>query len=304
MKLAQSLCMVSTTIDDKLKKKILRFQRNEITEHLIYRKLAQSVKDEQNKKVLLEISDEELKHYQIWQSYTNQEVKPSRLMLLKYYLIARLLGITFGVKLMEKGEESAQLSYHDIADQVSHARKIISDENEHENKLIGMINEERLTYVGSIVLGLNDALVELTGALAGFTFAFQNTRIIALAGLITGIAASLSMGASEYLSTKSETDEVGLKDPVKASVYTSLAYILTVAFLILPFFLLPNVYLALGATLVNALIVILLFTFYISVAKDLPFRKRFLEMAALSLCVAALTFAIGFLIRTFLGIDV
>lgn len=304
MKLNQSLSMISTTtIDDELKKKILTFQRNEITEHYIYRKLAQSVKDEQNKQVLLGISDEELKHYQIWKKYTNQDVKPSQLMLLKYYLIARILGITFGVKLMEKGEESAQVSYHDIAHQISDARRIIRDENEHENKLISMINEERLMYVGSIVLGLNDALVELTGALAGFTFAFQNTRLIALAGLITGIAASLSMGASEYLSTKSEADEEGLKDPVKASVYTSLAYILTVAFLILPFFVLPNVYIALGATLVNALIVILLFTFYVSVAKDLPFRKRFLEMASLSLCVAALTFAIGFLIRTFLGID-
>jgi VIT1/CCC1 family predicted Fe2+/Mn2+ transporter len=297
--------MIATTaIDDELKKKILTFQRNEITEHYIYRKLAQSVKDEQNKQVLLDISDEELKHYQIWKTYTNQDVKPAQLMLLKYYLIARILGITFGVKLMEKGEESAQVSYHDIAPQVSDARRIMRDENEHENKLIGMINEERLTYVGSIVLGLNDALVELTGALAGFTFAFQNTRLIALAGLITGIAASLSMGASEYLSTKSEADEEGLKDPVKASVYTSLAYILTVAFLILPFFVVPNVYVALGTTLVNALIVILLFTFYVSVAKDLPFRKRFLEMASLSLCVAALTFAIGFLIRTFLGIDI
>jgi VIT1/CCC1 family predicted Fe2+/Mn2+ transporter len=296
--------IAATTIDDELKRKLLTFQRNEITEHYIYHKLAQSVKDEQNKQVLLDISDEELKHYQIWKTYTNQDVKPARLMLLKYYLIARILGITFGVKLMEKGEESAQVSYHDIAPQVSDARRIIKDENEHENKLIGMINEERLMYVGSIVLGLNDALVELTGALAGFTFAFQNTRLIALAGLITGIAASLSMGASEYLSTKSETDEEGLKDPVKASVYTSLAYVLTVAFLILPFFVLPNVYVALGATLVNALIVILLFTFYVSVAKDLPFRKRFLEMATLSLCVAALTFAIGFLIRTFLEIDI
>ena len=294
----------ATTIDDELKKKILTFQKNEITEHFIYRKLAQSVKDEQNKKVLRDISDEEFRHYQILKTYTDQDVNPSRLMLWKYYLIARILGITFGIKLMEKGEESAQVSYDAISHQVPEAKNIERDENEHENELIGMINEERLTYVGSIVLGLNDALVELTGALAGFTFAFQNTRLIALAGLITGIAASLSMGASEYLSTKSEAGEEGLKNPVKASVYTSIAYILTVIFLILPFFLLPNVYLALGATLVNALIVIVLFTFYISVAKDLPFRKRFLEMATLSLCVAALTFAIGFLIRTFLGVDI
>jgi vacuolar iron transporter family protein len=155
-----------------------------------------------------------------------------------------------------------------------------------------------------MVLGLNDALVELTGALAGFTFAFQNTSLIALAGLITGVAASLSMGASEYLSTKSEEHDEGTKDPFRASLYTTLAYILTVAFLVSPFFLLPNVYLALATTLVNAVIVILVFTFYISVAKDLPFRERFIETAAISIGVAALTFVIGFLIRTFIGVDI
>ncbi|MDI6704563.1 MAG: VIT1/CCC1 transporter family protein [bacterium] len=82
-----------------------------------------------------------------------------------------------------------------------------------------------------MVLGLNDALVELTGALAGFTFALQNTRVVAMAGLITGVAASLSMTTSEYLSTKSEG---GAKSPFKASVYTGSAYVLTVMFLIFP----------------------------------------------------------------------
>ena len=67
-----------------------------------------------------------------------------------------------------------------------------------------MIREKQLDYVGSIVLGLNDALVELTGALAGLTLALQNTRLIAIAGLITAIAASFSMAASEYLSNKSD----------------------------------------------------------------------------------------------------
>ena len=73
---------------------------------------------------------------------------------------------------------------------------------------------EPYRYTGSIVLGLNDALVELTGALAGLTLALQDTKLIALTGSITGIAAALSMGASEYLSTKSEDVD---RSPVKAS---------------------------------------------------------------------------------------
>ena len=164
-----------------------------------------------------------------------------------------------------------------------------------------MINEEKLKYVGSMVLGLNDALVELTGVLAGLTLALQNTRLIAMAGLITGVAASMSMAASEYLSTKSETNG---KDPLRASLYTGSAYVLTVLFLIFPFLLLPDIYLALGFTVLNAIIVIFIFTFYISVVKDLSFKKRFLEMTVISLGIATLTFIIGFMIRIFLGISV
>ncbi|MFY9203922.1 MAG: rubrerythrin family protein, partial [Limnochordia bacterium] len=43
---------------------------------------------------------------------------------------------------------------------------------------------------------------------------------------------------------------------------------------------------------------------YISVAKDLPFKKRFLEMAGISLSVAVLSFLVGFLVKHLLGIDV
>jgi VIT1/CCC1 family predicted Fe2+/Mn2+ transporter len=157
-----------------------------------------------------------------------------------------------------------------------------------------------LKYAGSIVLGLNDALVELTGALAGLTLALQNTRLIALTGSITGIAAALSMGASEYLSTKSEETA---KSPLMASIYTGAAYIVTVILLILPYLLLDNYYACLGVTLAVAVTIIALFNYYISVAKDEPFRKRFLEMAGLSLGVAGLSFLVGYLIRSVLGVD-
>ena len=46
-----------------------------------------------------------------------------------------------------------------------------------------MLDEERLRYIGSVVLGLNDALIELTGALAGLTLALQNTQLNLLLGL-------------------------------------------------------------------------------------------------------------------------
>ena len=234
--------------------------------------------------------------------YSQQDVKPDRFKIWKYFLIAKFLGLTFGVKLMEKGEENAQVVYENISPVIPEAMDIKNEEDNHENQLIALIDEERLKYVGSMVLGLNDALVELTGALAGLTLALQNTRLVATAGLITGIAASLSMAASEYLSTKSE--EEGTKSPIKASIYTGIAYVFTVVFLIFPFLIFSNIFLCLGISLFNAILIIFIFTFYISIAKDVSFKKRFLEMAMISLGIATLSFFIGLFIRNALQIEI
>jgi VIT1/CCC1 family predicted Fe2+/Mn2+ transporter len=286
---------------EETKKMILKAQKNEITEYLIYKKLAGKVKDNGNKEILIQIAEDEKKHYDMFKEHSETEVKPNKIMVWFYYLTARVFGLAFGLKLMEKGEELAQINYDKLSNEIPEAKDIEKDENRHEMKLLNMIREEKLSYVGSIVLGLSDALVELTGALAGFTFALQNGQLIAVAGLITGVAASLSMAASEYLSTKSEESELS---PVKSSIYTGIAYFLTVIFLIFPYLVLSSPFVALIWTLVNAIIIILIFTFYISVAKDLSFKHRFSEMAAISLGVALISFGIGFLIRNFIGIDI
>ena len=288
-------------LDTAMRKMILIAQRNEITEHFVYEKLAQSTKGPHNAEVLRRISRDELRHYGFWKKQTGEDVKPNKLKIWVYYLISKVFGVTFGIKLMEGGEELAHEKYLEISKAIPEAAAIASEEDEHERELIGLIDEELLRYVGSMVLGLSDALVELTGALAGLTLALQNTRLIAMTVLITGIAASLSMAASEYLSTKSEESD---QDPLKAALYTGAAYVFTVMFLIFPYLTFANLYVCLGLTLLNAVIVILLFTFYISVAKDISFKERFSEMALLSLGVAAFSFGIGYLIRVFMGVDI
>ncbi|MBD3383826.1 rubrerythrin family protein [candidate division KSB1 bacterium] len=287
-------------IDRQLQKKMLTFQRNEITEYHIYRRLARMARKKDNRDVLNQIAKDELSHSKVWKEYTQKNVKPAKLKIWFFVIVSRLLGYTFAIKLMERGEEEAENDYEKLADKVENIDSIIDEENKHEEMLIDMLEEERLQYAGSMVLGLNDALVELTGVLAGLTLALQNTQLIALSGLITGIAAALSMGASEYLSTKSEKT---IKNPVKASVYTGTAYIITVILLILPYLVLENYYFCLAMTLFIAVLVIAFFNYYISVAKDESFKKRFWEMAILSLSVAAFSFLIGFVMRQFLGVD-
>ncbi len=289
-------------LTEEILKDISERQRNEITEHRIYEKITGVTTDPHNREVLSRIAAEELKHYTIWKQYTAKEIVPDMLRVWYYYLIARMLGMTFAIKLMEGVEQGAQAGDETLLAVIPEMQAMLSDEAKHERELIALIDEERLKYVGSVVLGLNDALVEFTGTLAGLTFAIQNSQIIAVAGLITGVAASLSMAASEYLSQRSE-GTTGTS-PKKAALYTGATYIVTVALLILPFLILPSPYLALVFTLIGAVLVIFVFTFYISVAKDLSFWKRFAEMAAISLGIAAISFVIGLLIRVMLNVTV
>ena len=289
-------------ISEGTKKIILSLQQNEVTEQAIYLNLAKRVKKQSEKDILQRIGNEEGMHSEIWRRYTNKKLVANKFKVFLYSLLSFILGYTFAIKIMEKGEKGAQDMYSKLASEVPEAKRVYQDEEAHELALIGLLNEERLQYVGSMVLGLNDALVELTGTLAGLSFALQNNKLVALSGLITGISATLSMASSEYLSARSE----GNSNALKSCLYTGIMYIFAVVLLVLPYLLLPsNKYVhALIIMLIIVVIIIFAFTYYISVAKDLPFKKRFLEMATISLSVAALSFVVGFIVKHFLGIDV
>lgn len=282
-------------------KDIYRQQQHEITEYHIYRKLAALSQDEENTKTLNEIAEQELEHANIWQEITGKEAKPNQRKIKKYIRLAKIFGLSFALRLMEKGEVDATKFYDSIADKYPQAIKIKEDEEEHEQRLIGILNDDRLNYAGAIVLGLNDALVEFTGTLAGLTFAFANNLIVGSTGLVMGVAASLSMAASGYLASREE----GVKDtkPITSAIYTGSAYIITVAFLVLPYFLLDNPYVSLSIMLVVTILIIAAYTYYISVAKDISFKKRFVEMAVISLTVALISFGIGMIIKTVFNVE-
>jgi VIT1/CCC1 family predicted Fe2+/Mn2+ transporter len=278
---------------------ILNFQKNEATEHLVYKNLAAFVKGE-NKKVLEAISADEMKHYVIFKAHTGTDVRPDMIKVMWYTVIGRIFGITFAAKFMENGERFAQVNYSEIRKEMKDIDDVIKDETEHENALIAMINEEKLGYMSSMVLGLNDAIVELTGALAGFTFAMQNTKLIGTAGFITGIAAALSMAAAEYLSQKSE--KTG-RSPLKAAFYTGVVYMSVVILLITPFFIAQNYYHALAFTLAGVMAVIVFFSFFVSVVQNVSFKRTFIEMTVICFGVSLVAFAIGMAARKFLNIN-
>lgn len=293
---------MSTGLSEKALKIVKKMQQNELTESYIYKKIAKFAKGEGNKETLNRLADEERAHYEIWKGYTGCEMKPQRAKVFKFTLMARIFGFTFAVKLMERGEKQAQDVYETLQNEIPESTQIRADEEEHEAALLEILDEERLQYVGSMVLGLNDALVELAGSLAGFTFALQNTRLVALSGLIVGISATFSMASSEFLSAKSE----GRSDALKSCSYTGIAYLITVILLILPYILFATTQFipALVCMLGIIVLIIAAFTYYTSVAKDQPFTSRFLEMTLISVGVAVISFVVGILAKMFLGVDV
>jgi VIT1/CCC1 family predicted Fe2+/Mn2+ transporter len=270
-------------------------QRGEATEREIYSKLAKRA-GSRNGRVLERIAADEAKHYEMLRRITGRSAAPDGLRVLWYTLISRALGLSFGLKLMENGERGAQAAYKALKRYAGIAA-MMRDEERHERELLAMLSEERLEYASSIVLGLNDALVELSGTLAGLTLALANARLVALSGLVVGVAAALSMAASSYLSAREE----GGKNAGKAAAYTGITYIATVLLMVSPYFIFGNVYAALAVLLSITVTIIGAYTFYITTAKGRSFLPRFAEMAAISLAVALVSFVFGLVLRNFVG---
>lgn len=280
---------------------VAAYQESVATEADAYRRMAAHVKGPGNRATLERIADEKAADADAWARYTGRPAVPRVARARRYALIARILGFTFAVKLMDKHKHAARSDARALAAQVPAIAHAEADEERRGRELMGMLDEKLLSYVGAMVLGMNDAVVEITGTLAGLTLAMQNTRLIALSGLITGIAATLSMAASEYLAAKSD----GRPDAKRACAYTGSAYALTVVLLLLPYLLMPDKLYLLAMAVMLAVVVLILaaFNFYTAVAQDLPFKKRFAQMCAISLGVAALSFFLGLFCKIVLGVE-
>ena len=293
-------------MDESTRTKLLSLQRMEATEAEVYRRLARMQSNPLNKSILEGIALEEERHEAVIERMTGERVKADMSKVRRQVMLARLFGFTFSVKMMEATEQDAAAEYRELG-----LHEIADEEEEHEENMIGMLDEERLRYSGSVVLGMSDALVELTGALAGLTFALQDLRLVALAGLVTGIAAAFSMGASEYLSSRAEKKS---ESAVKAAFFTWISYLITVFLLVSPYLLFnadspdyqglePHVQ-ALLCTFVIGLSIVAVFNFYVSVVEEVSFSSRFLEMVGILGVVSLISYGIGILLRGALGIEV
>lgn len=285
-----------------IQKILLSIQQSEMTEAAAYHAMADAIKDEHNREALTRVADEIASQAKALETYTNKQLAADERKVKRYARMARIFGFTFAAKLMDRRKIKFVNHSKKLLSEMPEVEKMQADEQKRDNELFALLSEKRLSYVGAMILGMNDAIVEITGTLAGLTLAMQNTRLIALSGLITGVAATLSMAASEYLAERSD----GKGDAAKSGLMTGGAYFITVVILLLPYLILDDkmYLLAMGIMLVLVVLILAGFNFYTSVARDVSFGKNFGQMCAISLGVAALSFVLGYAVRTFLGVDV
>ena len=167
--------------------------------------------------------------------------------------------------------------------------KLSAQEKTHEQSLIGELKEKRIAYIGSIALGLADAIVEITGVHAGFLGVTGSTLIAGISGIIVGFAAAISMGSASYLQAKQDPG----KSAIISAFVTGFSYLGSVVLLALPYFLIRTMLTAFTTSTLVGILLLAAFTFYGAIVFDRKFSREFSEATGLMLGTALATFTLG-----------
>jgi VIT1/CCC1 family predicted Fe2+/Mn2+ transporter len=284
---------------------LVRYCEDEYTDHLVYARLAGRERNGARREVLEQLSRHEAEHYAFWQeAIPGYTPRPRRFLLGLVVLLRYLFGITFAIKFLERHEKATIEEYRRIrprfdAQEGARLDRMIEDEEEHERFFIGQIDEGVVKYLGFIVLGLADAIIEITGVHAGFLGVTSSTTMAGVAGLIVGFAAAISMATAAYLQAKQSTE----RNPVTSALLTGASYILAVVLLALPYFTTDRMLLAFLASLAAALTLTAYFTFYSTILFERRFAREFLESAALTLGTAVATYWFGNFLGGIFGLE-
>ncbi|WP_048147753.1 VIT1/CCC1 transporter family protein [Palaeococcus ferrophilus] len=342
-----------------------KFYEDEYQDSVLYARLAKGEKDETLKREFLRLSKIESKHASFWHEFLTKRnaspprVKVGRLRVLSIRVLRKLLGPGAVASLLEMGENSAVEKYFEFLTnfELEEAERralseVILDELEHEHFFAETKRRFHTENIRDFVLGMNDGLVELLGAVTGLSAVYVSTpRIVGISGLIVGVAGALSMAIGAFISVRSQrqvnesvrkrmevlfkvsperargellarlresgmpeeiagevagklssnheallkllTGEDGNENEVRSAVYTGLAYILGVAFPVLPYFLASSSLVALPFSILLAGTALAIVATLISVLSGISIRTKVVEMVTTGLGAAFLSYLFG-----------
>jgi VIT1/CCC1 family predicted Fe2+/Mn2+ transporter len=280
--------------------------RDEYTDGAIYQRLSQHEKNPSFKKALEDLARGEQSHYEFWKAFTPEtEANANRLKVYVTLFLRVTLGLTFTMKFLEKHEEALHERYKEMLKSIPSADKarfeaMMEEEEHRESFLMGEVHEGRVKYMSFIVLGLADAVVEISGIHAGSLGIYNKTELAGLAGVVAGLAASIAMASAAYAQAKQ-----GFEGSAKwSAIYTGVSYMFTAIFLALPYFLTGSMVTALGVSLAVGVVLVAMMTYYDTVISARKFRRQFAEIAGIIFAASFALYIAGTLIRQILGLTI
>lgn len=306
-----------------------RFYLDELVDSEIYFQLAMKEKNHKLKELLKGLVAMEKKHLNLWKDaieehgYAVQEhYLFVRLKVLGFLLARRLLGVAFIVKLLGRTELKNLSNYEAIIKNKNvrltkierrYLYTIIKDEKQHEIQLNRNLKkyEKTLDHIRSIVLGLNDGIVEILAVIAGLAIIATSSLIVVLAGIIVGIAGTLSMAGGVYLSSKSDVlveNVSGEKErattPIKDALYTGLFYLIGSIIVILPFIFGMLGYYGILLSIIMASLALVIASTIIAIISNANVTRRCIESLAISLGTAFVGIMLGSIFKAYFGITI
>ncbi|ASJ09169.1 rubrerythrin family protein [Thermococcus siculi] len=196
------------------------FYRDEYADSVLYAQLAKMEKDERIKEEFLRLSNIESKHARFWYGFLKNHggeiprPKVRGLSVFSIKLLRRLLGPGAVASILEMGENSAIGKYFryltTYADRFTpqefeDIKGVILDELEHEKFFYESKKRFHVENIRDFVLGMNDGLVEILGAVTGLSAVYpDNPQLVGISGLIVGVAGALSMAIGAFISVRSQ----------------------------------------------------------------------------------------------------
>jgi len=297
-----------SSVDSSLQKVARVRMSDEWCDYTLYDRLSKTVEPESPfSEVLKKLSATEKGHFEFWRKYVpDEQPKLAKLKMYWILFLRRFFGLTFATRYLDRHEEKVVSEYQGLSSLIPESDKeafeaMVEDERDHEKAFAMKAESSAVRYISFVVLGLADALVEISGIHAGWLGLFEKTEIAGLAGIIAGGAASLAMASAAFAQAKQ-----GFQGSARLSaIYTGVSYFITAIILATPYFLTGNMILALSSSLTLAVIILAITTWYSVVIQEKHFLKDFVEILAILFATTILVFGLGIIVSTeFPGIKV
>ncbi len=282
--------------------------QDEYKDYLVYSELAKSNKGKNNEfsKIFSNLAITEKAHYDFWKKFSaKKEPRTSKWGARLIIFVSLLFGTTFAIKFLEKHEAGSIKKYKAVAHLIPEEDKaffanMIIEEEKHEHDFRNDIQSSYVKYISFVILGLADAIVEISGIHAGSLGIYDSTRLTGLAGIVAGAAASIAMASAAYAQAKQ-----GFSGSASVSAaFTGVSYFASAVALATPYFLTENMIGAVSASITFAIIILAVTNYYNSVITEKSFIRDFAEMVGITFGATIALYILGQIIRSYFGITV